>query len=101
MNSHEIAALKRHAMNNTYTPHGDIQEADCVIGFSFGYVENEGKIKPGKSNIQLAAYIERYLPGVPLIVQFEISDALRECKADLVIRESRHKGEYLHSREIA
>lgn len=101
MNSDDVAFLKQQTEANTYVVHGNVKDADCVIGFSFGYVDAAGEVKPGKSNEQLAAYIERQFPKVPLIAQFEINKALTTFKPALVISESRKKGEYLDSREIA
>lgn len=101
MNITEITQLKQHAQHNTYIPHGDIATVDCVLGFSFGYIETSQGAKPGKSNEQLARYIELTFPNTPLILQHEIDDALQHCAAELVIREHRTKGEYLGSPEIA
>ena len=101
MTNPELLDLKHQAQNNTYTTHGDISEADCVLGFSFGYVDDNGKILPGKSNEQLAQYIDDTFPNKPLILQFEIADAIQKQEPALVIRESRTKGEYLNSIEIA
>ncbi len=72
MTEPEIDALNRYAKTNTYVAHGDVKAADCVIGFSFGYRDKENGISPGKSNEQLAAFIESSLPESPLILQFEI-----------------------------
>jgi len=101
MTAAEILELKQFAKNNTYLAHGDISKADCVIGFSFGYLDTKDGVKPGKSNAQLADFIKTYFPNKPLILQFEISDALKQRTAALVIRESRKKDEYLNSKEIA
>jgi hypothetical protein len=101
MNSKELNLLKRQDKANIYTPHGDVSTADCVIGFSFGYIGEEKYEKPGKSNDQLAAFIEKKFPNTPLILQYEIDDALASHTAALVIREARQNGEYLNSREIA
>lgn len=101
MNTTEIALLTKQDKANFYTIHGDISKAECVIGFSFGYIGQDKYEKPGKSNEQLAAFIEKYFPATPLILQFEIDDALKSLTSALVIREARQKGEYLNSREIA
>lgn len=101
MDSSKIEILRDNAKANMYTPHGNVTDADCVIGFSFGYRETKLGIEPGISNYQIASYIENNLRDLPLILQFEINNALVKRKSELVIRESRQKGEYLHSREIA
>ncbi len=100
MNKAKLEKLENHARENAYLVHGDISRADCAIGFSFGYLDSEQGILPGKSNEQLAAFIEKNLSNTPLILQFEINDALKSAKANLVIKESRVKGEYLNSKEI-
>jgi len=86
MNTTQLSDLREHAKNNTYVAHGDIADADCVIGFSFGYRQSESGIKPGVSNQQIAAYIVKNLNELPLILQFEINDALTNKSSDLVIR---------------
>jgi len=91
----------RHGKANTYIAHGNDEAADCVLGFSFGYIDGESGPLPGKSNEQLARFIERRFPTTPLILQFEIVDALKIRTPDMIIRESRNKGEYLNSYEIA
>ncbi len=101
MDEGKLELLREHAKNNSYVPHGNIENLDCVIGFSFGYREDKGSIIPGKTNEQLARFIENTFLRTPLILQFEINDALQHRVADLVISKSRQKGEYLNSREIA
>lgn len=99
--NYSIDELRAHAKENTYAVHGDIQDVDCVLGFSFGYIDTESGIRPGKSNQQLAEYINATYPTTPLILQFEINDALTSRTAEYVIHESRQPGQYLDSREIA
>jgi len=101
MNKEKVITLKQQAKENEYIPHGDVSKADCVIGFSFGYRQEKERIIPGKTNEQLARFIENNFSSLPLILQFEINDALQERVTDLIIKESRQKGEYLNSREIA
>jgi hypothetical protein len=101
MNATEITKLKEQAKSNVYVPHGSVDSIDCVIGFSFGYLDNADGIKPGKSNQQLADFIEANFPNAPLLLQFEINDALRRRESNLVVRESRTESEYLNSREVA
>jgi hypothetical protein len=60
------------AVTGNYEPMGDPQEADCVIGQSFGAGVNE----PGSVNEHLARFIGKRTPeGVPLILQSEIARA--------------------------
>jgi len=101
MEQKELEELKKLARANKYVPHGNPANADCILGFSFGYRKINNRIVPGTSNEQLARFIETQLPSLPLILQFEISDALTTAKPDLVIREHRKKGSYLDSGEIA
>jgi hypothetical protein len=94
--------LTKQAFTGKYHAHGSIKEADCVIGFSFGFRLKNGKIIPGLSNDDLANFIEKHFPDKPYILQFEIADALSKKKKDLfVIRKHRVKGEYLDTSEVA
>lgn len=99
--TYSIEDVMRHGRANTYVTHGDDNEAECVLGFSFGYIDGPSGVLPGISNTQLAEFTEKRFPNTPLILQFEIADALGARTPDLVISESRIKGEYLNSREIA
>jgi hypothetical protein len=101
VNAAEITKLKEQAKANIYVPRGIVGSIDCVIGFSFGYLDTADGIKPGKSNQQLADFIEAKFPDAPLLLQFEINDTLRRRDSDLIIRESHTKGGYLNSREVA
>ena len=101
MTTEELAELKDLARANHYKIHGDPVTADCILAFSFGYIQSGEKILPGKSNIQIAEYIQHQLPSIPLIAQFEIADALQSRAVELVIREHRTPGKYLGSGEIA
>lgn len=101
MTHSEITELWHYARTNTYLPHGDIENVDCVIGFSFGCLNEDGRILPGKSNEQLARYIDRNFPNTPLILQVEIADALPSRTPALTIREARITGHYLSSKELA
>lgn len=93
-------ALIEQATTGRYISHGNIHEGDCVVGFSFGYQEVKGEIKPGLSNEDLANFIKKYLPVFPLILQFEIASALMD-KNVFKISEHRRKGEYLDTAEVA
>lgn len=100
-NSHKDNLINQ-AVTGNYSPHGSIDEADCVIGFSFGFRLKNGKIIPGLSNDDLAHFIEENLGDKPYILQFEIADALSKKKKDLfVVRKHRNEGEYLDTSEVA
>ena len=101
MNSAELEELLAQARLNTYRVHGDVRGADCVLAFSFGYIQAEAGIAPGLSNDDLAHYIERALPGLPVIAQFDVADALGQRSAELIIRRHRTEGAYLDSQEVA
>lgn len=98
----EIAAQ---AITGHYHVHGDLKEADCVIGFSFGYRGREGHdVTPGLSNQDLANFSLKYLADLPQILQFEIADAYAAAGgAGKVARIENHRtaGKYLDTREVA
>ena len=61
------------SISGKYQLIGDIHEADCVIGQSFGACEHE----PGLVNGQLANYIaSRAIKNLPLLLQSEIAESL-------------------------
>lgn len=101
MTTEELVELKKLAQTNQYMVHGNPKTADCILTFSFGYIRTGEKILPGKSNAQIAEFIEGKLPNIPLIAQFEIADALRTRTAELVISKHRTPGKYLDSGEVA
>ncbi len=101
MNQHDFLELKELDRTNKYIVHGDVKDADCILGFSFGYRKNDHGLLPGLANDKLAQFIENTLSPLPLILQFEIADVLSTLKPELVIREHREKGQYLDSREVA
>lgn len=72
------------AITGLYTPVGNLLEADCVIGQSFGASEKY----PGSVNESLAQYIVAHTTGLPLLLQQEIAEALPEDELHpaLVIR---------------
>lgn len=72
------------AATGRYTEIGNPEEADCVIGQSFGAAENG----PGYVNELLASYIiEKTVEGLPLLLQSEIAAALPdEYKPALVVK---------------
>ena len=97
----ELTELKELARTNTYHVHGDPKSADCILAFSFGYIKQNEKNLPGKSNQQIATFIELNLPNIPLIAQFEVADALKATKPVLRITAHRIPGKYLDSGEVA
>lgn len=98
----DIGELKKQASTGKYLVHGDVSEADCVLGFSFGFVKRGDKVLPGKSNQQIADFATGHFSSLPMIMQSEIADALSK-EVRHVYRVEKHKveGKYLHSREIA
>ncbi len=101
MTEAELIELKKLARSNTYHAHGDPQTADCVIAFSFGYVQQGEKVLPGKSNQQLASFIEERFSTIPVIAQFEIGTALQKISATYAITTHYIPGKYLDSGEVA
>lgn len=112
------------AWTGHYDLHGDVKDADCLIGFSFGYrgklavvqglktqteknrVKTEKGVQPGLSNQDLANVIAKHFSDLPKILQFEIADAYESMGgkgSDDVIRIRKHrtKGLYLNSNEVA
>ena len=98
-----IEDLTKRAVTGNYFPHGDVTKADCAIGFSFGYREEvDGEIQPGISNKDLASFAGDLEPGIPLILQFEIADALENPKGKIYrIERHRQEREYLDTVEVA
>lgn len=98
----DIKTLTNQALTGKYSVHGDISKGDCVIGFSFGYQKDGRKIIPGISNEDIARFIEKYLQNWPLILQFEISVALKPNIHNVYkITKSRIPGQYLDTSEVA
>jgi hypothetical protein len=97
-----IEKLTEQAITGEYESHGDISEGECIIGFSFGQRVENGQIKPGLSNEDLAEFIKNLKTDKPLILQFEIADALGDTELPLFrITEHREKGKYLETSEVA
>lgn len=93
--------IKR-ATNGNYKVHGDPKHAECLIGFSFGYRELDGKTLPGLSNIDLAEFIANNYSYLPKILQFEIADALIRYTGFMHrIEKHREPGTYLNTLEVA
>jgi hypothetical protein len=99
-----IDNIKTRAQTGNYETHGDIVDADCVIGFSFGFRKNGTRTEPGLSNQDMARLIYKLSFELPTILQFEIADGLpSDAKKDNVFRIEAHRklGAYLDSREVA
>ena len=94
--------LLRQAVTGRYDRHGEVSDADCVVGFSFGYRATSGHLVPGVSNEILAALIAERYCRFPLILQWEIAAALTHIPRQLW-RIERHaeSGRYLDTREVA
>lgn len=71
------------SITGEYNPRRDLEDADCVIGQSFG-ASDDG---PGKVNIALARYIVDNLdPDLPKILQIEIAEAMPDInEVDFII----------------
>lgn len=95
--------LKRRAQTGDYQQHGDADDADCIIGLSFGFQNKQGNIYPGISNQDMAALIASHYTAFPLLLQFEIAQALPADTPQRQLHEiRRHRtvGEYLDTREV-
>lgn len=100
--------LIEQAWTGDYKTKGELAEADCVIGWSFGYRGKGKNITPGLSNEDLANVIVRHYDGLPKILQWEIADAYIEqnkakAHAHPIVRIKKHRkrGKYLDTREVA
>lgn len=96
----------RRAWTGDYQQSGELSQADCVIGFSFGYRGKGKRIEPGLSNEDLAAVAARHYDHLPKILQWEIADAyLKQVKKPtqpiIKITKHRRKGKYLDTQEVA
>ena len=91
------------ACDGNYVSHGNLDEADCIIAFGFGYRLEDNKIEPGLSNTDLANFIVNLNLSIPLITQFEIKMALPENRQEGIFSITKHRieGEYLNSLEVA
>ncbi len=58
-----------------YSTQGKLSDADCVIGFSFGYRGKDNAREPGLSNQDLANTAIQHYSKLPKIFQSEITDA--------------------------
>lgn len=67
--------LLRSTLTGEYTPIGNIDEADAIIGASFGAGEHD----PGEVNERLAGFVlDRFDATLPLILQQEIATAVED-----------------------
>ena len=62
----------------SYQPRGNIIDADCVIGHSFGT-----SIDPGSVNEQLARQMLRHADGLPMIADRTLVNALPEIEPQM------------------
>lgn len=92
-----------YAWTGDYPLKGRLEDADCVLGLSFGYRGKGKHIEPGLSNQDLAAVAYSQYDKLPKILQFEIADAYADMGGKgtvLPIRKHRKKGKYLDTREV-
>lgn len=98
--------LLEQAWTGNYEAQGELKDADCVIGFSFGYRGRGKHIEPGLSNQDLANVAIRHYDKLPKILQWEIADAYIDQHKDHhppIVRISKHRqrGKYLDTFEVA
>ncbi len=82
----------------------EINGADCLIGFAFGYRIEANHITPGLSNQDLADVIHQHYDQLPMILQHEIALALggvAETPNLHVVSRHRIAGDYLDTHEVA
>jgi hypothetical protein len=102
--SGDYQALCVQAWSGRYTPRGDPRQADCILGFAFGRLGGESKVRPGLSNEQLATIARKHFPCLPAILQWEVADAYPPGgPGPLILRIDQHRqpGRYLDTRELA
>lgn len=84
-------------------PHPTItdSETDCIIGVSFGYRNSDGSISPGLVNQELARFIARNYQRKPLILQWEVDDALQSiAPVKTALRMEKLGNKYLDSHDL-
>jgi hypothetical protein len=98
----DIKELTNQAITGNYETHGKISDGNCVIGFSFGFQQEGELIHPGLSNQDIAKFITDTFSNKPLILQFEIMDALK-ANGQNIFRISKHREaeKYLDTSEVA
>lgn len=101
----ETLRVKQQALSGEYQPHGELSNGHCAIGFAFGHRVVDGRIEPGLSNKDLSTFIKKSEIKLPLILQFQIADALDALGGVDVpvfrIEKHRKQGEYLDTVEVA
>ncbi|OVE79486.1 hypothetical protein BVY00_00255 [bacterium G20] len=78
-NPSELATLAKYACSGQMPPHGNLEEADRVLGFSFGYrLARGGGWEPGATNYDLAELIagNEILRSLPMTLEEEVAAAL-------------------------
>jgi hypothetical protein len=89
------------AKSGNYTAHDNDLQPDCVIALAFGFQKIGGLIQPGLSNKDLAAFIYQRYRQLPMILQFEIADAMPPVRVDIYrIDKHRRPNTYLDTREV-
>lgn len=93
------------AMSGNYAVRGKLSDADCVVGFAFGYRGKSKTRTPGLSNQDLANVIMNRFPDLPKILQLEIADAIKEAggagtKDILVISKRRSRDHAMAAHEL-
>src|SRR5260221_8677171 len=101
-----LKSLMGQSWSGRYSLRASPAEADCVVGFAFGRLMEQGQLLPGNSNEDLANFAARHFPELPKILQVEIAQAYGQLRAPdhvalEVVREHREKGRYLDTREMA
>ncbi len=96
-----IDDLIARASSGNYEIHGNPIKADCLIGFSFGYLIIENIKKPGISNIELAEFIAHNFSYLPKILESIIDEAIKQNNVVFEIKQHRKKGRYLNTIEVA
>ncbi len=81
----ELLALTARASNGRYRPRGKTAQADCVVGYSFGFQKGPGDTRlPGPANQALADFAAGF--KLPKFLQSEIDEA---CKPHLTTTDVR------------
>ncbi|MCD6550393.1 YdcF family protein [bacterium] len=77
----------------------EIRKINAIVALSFGSRDSK---KPGLSNQEIADFVKKLYQStsVPLILQREIAECLKETPKAKVIYEHRIKGKYLDTYEV-
>ncbi|HUS26299.1 MAG TPA: hypothetical protein VMY99_03060 [Nevskiaceae bacterium] len=99
-----LGRLIARAGSGNYKVHGSKESVGCVVVPAFGQRQEGDRKVPGESNQALARLTRQLFPGVPVIAQWEVDDALREqndgAGAPYRIEEHAKPGAYLDTREV-